>query len=181
MSRAGLFVPLGVFLLIALFGFVGFQLNDPHKLPSALLNQPFPEFDAEPLRPGGQPLTRADLLGEPVLVNVWATWCPTCRAEHEELNRLRREEGLKIIGINYKDEPRKARRWLAELGDPYSFNIQDPDGRIGVELGVYGAPESFLLDAEGIIRYKHVGDVNVRIWRDKIEPILSRLRAQSGS
>ena len=181
MSRASLFVPLIVFVVIATFGGIGFLLNDPHKLPSALLDQPFPEFDAAPLKPGAAPLTRADLLGEPVLVNVWATWCPTCRAEHEELNRLRAEEQLKIIGINYKDEPVKARQWLAELGDPYTFNIQDPDGRIGVELGVYGAPESFLLDADGIIRYKHVGDVNPRIWRDEIEPVLRRLRTGSGS
>ncbi|MEM1432429.1 MAG: DsbE family thiol:disulfide interchange protein [Pseudomonadota bacterium] len=176
MSRASLFVPLLVFLLILGFGYLGFSLNDPHELPSALLNQPFPEFEAEPLTPGGQTLSRADLLGQPVLVNVWATWCPTCRSEHEELNRLRAEEGLKIIGINYKDDPVKARQWLAQLGDPYTFNIQDTDGRIGVELGVYGAPESFLLDADGIIRYKRVGDVNPRIWRDEIEPLLRRLQ-----
>ncbi|MEM6708570.1 MAG: DsbE family thiol:disulfide interchange protein [Pseudomonadota bacterium] len=180
MNRASLFVPFAVFLLILLFGYLGFSLNDPHKLPSALLDKPFPTFEAEPLRPGGKTLRREDLLGAPVLVNVWATWCPTCRAEHDELKRLRADEGLKIVGINYKDEPSKARRWLAELGDPYDFNIQDPDGRIGVELGVYGAPESFLLDANGVIRYKRVGDVNPRIWRDEIQPILTLLQQEAG-
>ncbi len=176
MSRASLFLPLGVFLLIIGFGYAGFKLNDPHELPSALLNQPFPEFSAPRLLEPDAIATKADLLGTPVLVNVWATWCPTCRAEHEQLNRLRAEEGLRIVGVNYKDQPGKAIRWLAQLGDPYEFNVQDRDGSLGVELGVYGAPESFLLDAEGVIVYKRVGDVNERIWRDEIAPLLRELK-----
>lgn len=179
MSRLGLFVPLLVFGLIIGFGYAGFSLNDPHSLPSALLEKPFPEFSGPGLTDPERTLSKADLLGSPVLVNVWATWCPTCRAEHEELNRLKREHGLRIVGVNYKDDAGKALRWLAELGDPYEFNVQDPDGSLGVELGVYGAPESFLLDAQGVIRYKRVGDVNPRVWRDEIEPLLQAIRGAS--
>lgn len=177
MSRISLFLPLSVFLLIVGFGYAGFKLNDPHVLPSALLDHPFPEFSGPYLLRPEEVATRADLLGSPVLVNVWATWCPTCRAEHEALNRLRREEGLRIVGVNYKDDPAKARQWLAQLGNPYEFNVQDTDGSLGVELGVYGAPESFLLDANGTIVYKRVGEVNDRIWRDEIAPRLDALRS----
>lgn len=177
MSRISLFLPLSVFLLIIGFGYAGFKLNDPHELPSALLNQPFPDFSGPLLQHPDTIVSKADLLGSPVLVNVWATWCPTCRAEHEQLNRLKREAGLRIVGVNYKDDPVKALRWLAQLGNPYEFNVQDSDGSLGVELGVYGAPESFLLNAEGVIVYKRVGDVNERIWRDEIAPLLQAMNA----
>ncbi len=191
MSRASLFIPLGVFLLIVGIGYAGFKLNDPHELPSALLGKPFPEFSAPLLqdgvgsKPGDAPaggerlVDRSALLGEPVLVNVWATWCPTCKAEHEQLLRIQDETGLRIVGVNYKDDPIKARSWLRQLGDPYEFVVQDTDGSLGVELGVYGAPESFLLDAEGTIVYKRVGDINPRIWRDELAPVLARLNGSS--
>jgi cytochrome c biogenesis protein CcmG/thiol:disulfide interchange protein DsbE len=187
MSRASLFIPLGVFLLIVGVGYAGFKLNDPHELPSALLNKPFPEFSAPLLGNGlsdgladGETLVdRTALLGEPVLVNVWATWCPTCKAEHEQLLRIRESTGLRMVGVNYKDDPAKARNWLRQLGDPYEFVVQDTDGSLGVELGVYGAPESFLLDARGTIVYKRVGDINPRIWRDELAPVVARLNASS--
>ncbi len=180
MSRISLFLPLAVFLLIVGFGYAGFKLNDPHELPSALLNQPFPDFEAPLLLAPARTASKADLLGSPVLVNVWATWCPTCKAEHAQLNRLRAEHGLRIVGVNYKDDPAKAQRWLAQLGNPYEFNVQDLDGSLGIELGVYGAPESFLLDAQGVIVYKRVGDVNERVWRDEIEPLLQNMSGSAG-
>jgi len=173
-SRARLFVPLMVFALIVGFGYAGFKLNDPHILPSALLNKPFPEFSAPVLGEIGRIAGRKELLGSPVLVNVWATWCPTCKAEHDELMRIHSSTDLRIVGVNYKDNPAKALRWLADYGNPYEFILQDIDGSLGVELGVYGAPESFLLDASGIIVYKRVGDINPRVWRDEILPILKR-------
>jgi cytochrome c biogenesis protein CcmG/thiol:disulfide interchange protein DsbE len=179
MSRASLFVPLGVFLLIVGVGYAGFKLNDPHELPSALLGKPFPEFTAPLLGDGATLVDRAALLGEPVLVNVWATWCPTCRAEHEQLLRIRESTGLRMVGVNYKDDPAKARNWLRQLGDPYEFVVQDLDGSLGVELGVYGAPESFLLDAQGTIVYKRVGDINPRVWRDELAPALARMNGRS--
>ena len=176
MSRTRLFVPLGIFLVIVGFGYAGFKLNDPHQLPSALLSKPFPEFVAPLLKDPATIVDRSALLGTPVLVNVWATWCPTCKAEHGELLRIQRETGLRLVGINYKDSRRKALRWLADFGDPYDFVLQDVDGALGVELGVYGAPESFLLDRNGIIVYKRVGDINQRIWRNEIVPALRKLK-----
>jgi cytochrome c biogenesis protein CcmG/thiol:disulfide interchange protein DsbE len=110
-----------------------------------------------------------------VLVNVWATWCPTCLAEHGELLRIGAETGIRIVGINYKDERGKALQWLARYGNPYALVIEDPDGTLGVELGVYGAPETFLLDAAGTVVYKHVGDINPRVWRDEFVPRLAEL------
>lgn len=175
MSRANLFIPAAVFALIVGIGYVGFSLNDPHELPSALLGKPFPDFEAPLLAEPERTVSREDLVGEPVLVNVWATWCPTCAAEHDELLRIRQETGLRIVGVNYKDEPGKARRWLAAYGNPYDLVIQDPDGSLGVELGVYGAPESFLLDRHGTIVYKRVGDINPRIWRDELGPKVAQV------
>lgn len=177
MSRASLFIPLTAFVVIVALLYAGFSLNDPHQLPSALIGKPFPDFDLPAL--GTQDgtnlrVSKADVRG-PVLVNVWATWCPTCRAEHAELLRIRDESGLRIIGVNYKDNPAQARLWLSELGNPYEFNVVDAQGTLGVDLGVYGAPESFLVDASGTIVYKRVGDVNRRVWQEEIKPHLDAL------
>lgn len=180
MIRAKLFVPLAIFLVIIAFGYAGFALNDPHQLPSALLDKPFPDFSAPLLDEQSRVVDRQVLLGMPVLVNVWATWCPTCKAEHEELMRISQQTDLRIVGINYKDDRVKALRWLADYGDPYDFVLQDLDGTLGVELGVYGAPESFLLDAAGTIIYKRVGDINPRIWRDELLPHLRALEVVVG-
>ena len=185
LSRAGLFAPLGIFLLILLTGYYGFQLDDPHRLPSALLGKPFPEFQAGLLEPseGAPPdlqVGRDELLGEALLVNVWATWCPTCRAEHDELTRIGAETGLRIVGVNYKDDPDEARRWLREFGNPYDFNMLDRDGSLGVELGVYGAPETFLLDAAGTIVYKRVGAITRQVWLDELAPRIERMKSIDG-
>jgi len=179
MNRASLFIPLTIFCVIVILGYAGFKLEDPHKLPSALLDKPFPEFRASVLGEPGRTVTRSDLLGAPVLVNVWATWCPTCKAEHEELVRIQRDTDLKLVGVNYKDNALKAMRWLADYGDPYEFVLEDRDGTLGVELGVYGAPESFLLDASGTIIYKRVGEINPRVWQSEILPHLQRLEVAS--
>lgn len=168
-------MPLCGFLALVLVLWLGFSLNDPHVLPSALLDRPFPEFDLPSLKDEDRRLTVMDIKGRIVLVNVWATWCPTCKAEHSELLRLKQRFGLDIIGIVYKDEPEEARRWLEAYGDPYAFNIVDREGRLGIDLGVYGAPESFLLNSEGQILYKRVGEVNARIWRNEIRPRLEQL------
>lgn len=175
MTRARLFVPLAVFALVVGIGYAGFSLNDPHELPSALLGKPFPEFTAPLLADPERNVTRNDLLGVPVLVNVWATWCPTCKAEHDELMRIRAHTGLTIVGVNYKDDRRAALEWLDAYGNPYEMVIEDRDGSLGVELGVYGAPESFLLDAEGTIVYKRVGEINPRIWEHELGPLVGRL------
>lgn len=179
MARAGLYLPLAIFAVIVGFGYAGFKLNDPHQLPSALLGKPFPEFAAPVLGEVGTTVTRDALLGSPVLVNVWATWCVTCKAEHAELMRINAETNLRIVGVNYKDQPDKALRWLADYGDPYEFTLEDRDGSLGIELGVYGAPESFLLDAQGAIVYKRVGDINPRVWLQEIVPALQKIEAEA--
>ena len=175
MNRASLFVPLLIFTIILVAGYVGFTLEDRHQLPSALLKKPFPDFSAQNLHDPGATIQRQDLIGRPTLVNVWATWCPTCKAEHEQLMQIAATTDVQMVGINYKDIPAKARRWLASYGDPYDLSILDEDGRLCVELGVYGAPETFLLDAAGTIIYKRVGEVNPRIWRQELAPRLAAM------
>lgn len=170
-----------IIVILGVLAFAAMSLyglkNDPRELPSALIGKPFPEFKLNDLLVEGKQLTRADILGKPALVNVWATWCPTCRQEHDDLNRLARQ-GVTIYGINYKDDTAKAQTWLTDLLNPYSINISDPKGTLGFDLGVYGAPETFVIDKQGIIRMKHVGEVNQQVWRDKIEPVYRELLAQ---
>ena len=163
MKRLGLFIPLAVFIAMAILFWVGLGKEDKTSLPSPLVGQPFPVFEALSLLDERQ-IDQSELPNKPLLVNVWATWCPTCKQEHEFLNELA-AAGVLVVGINYKDDPAKARQWLADYGDPYQFNIQDPRGQLGLELGVYGAPETYLVDAQGIIRGKHIGDLNPRIWQ----------------
>lgn len=165
-----------LFGLLVLLLWRSFAMEDPHRLPSALIGKPFPEFSLPKLDGTGQ-ATRLDMLGKIALVNVWATWCPTCLAEHQALTEITKTAGLPLYGINYKDDPEKARQWLAELGNPYVFNLVDAEGRLGIDLGVYGAPETLLIDAAGIIRYKRVGDVNQHVWRQEIMPAIASLAA----
>lgn len=160
-------VPALGFLVIALFLAVGLT-RDPQVLPSALIDEPAPQFDLPPLegRDGGEVrgadgLARADLGGEPVLVNIFASWCVPCRIEHPFLTQLA-EEGVTVHAINYKDEAEDARDWLDRYGDPFSRIGVDRDGRAGVEWGVYGVPETFIVDGEGTIVHKHVGPVQER-------------------
>ncbi|WP_417688077.1 DsbE family thiol:disulfide interchange protein [Pseudidiomarina sp.] len=158
--------------LLAFIVLVGFLLrglfSDPTELSSALVGKPVPQFSVPDLYQPEQQHTQAILKGQPMLLNVWATWCPTCRAEHAYLNKLA-AEGVAIVGLNYKDDSRdKAVNWLNTLGDPYTVNLFDANGSVALEFGVYGAPETFLIDAQGQIRYRHVGDVNERVWRGEL-------------
>jgi cytochrome c biogenesis protein CcmG/thiol:disulfide interchange protein DsbE len=173
-KRIILFIPFVVFLGLGFFLLKGLSL-DPKELPSALIDKPFPPFQGQTLK--GATVTEADLRGSVSLVNIWATWCPTCKQEHAYLNKLA-AQGVKIYGVNYKDQTAKAIKWLKDLGDPYEFNVQDEDGMIGLELGVYGAPETYVVDAQGIVRLKHVGDVNDRVWKNKIEPVYQQYLGQ---
>ncbi|RVU30294.1 DsbE family thiol:disulfide interchange protein [Neptunomonas marina] len=164
MRRLILFIPLVVFMALGVLFYKGLQL-DPSELESALLDKPFPAFSAPSLSDENQLVTEQDLKGKPALVNVWATWCPTCKQEHAQLNRIAREEGVIIYGINYKDDRSAAKEWLRRYSDPYVLNIFDADGALGVNLGVYGAPETYVIDANGVIRYKHVGAVDEKVWQ----------------
>ena len=176
MKRLRLFIPLGVFLVLAAFLMRGLQL-DPQALPSALIDRPLPEFSL-PALGREETLTRASVTGEVALFNVWATWCPSCRVEHPFLTQLA-ARGVPIYGINYKDEDGPALAWLAELGDGYRINIVDAEGSLGLDLGVYGAPETYVVDGNGVIRYRHVGVVDERVWAQTLEPIIRQLKGES--
>lgn len=164
MRRLILFIPLAIFFVMGIFLWRGLQL-DPSELPSALIDKPMPAFQLSSLYDESRTLTERDLVGKPALLNVWATWCPTCKQEHAQLNKIAREEGVTIYGINYKDDRAEARAWLQRYDDPYVINIFDEKGSLGLDLGVYGAPETYVLDKDGVIRYRHVGEVNEKVWQ----------------
>ncbi len=172
-ARLKLFLPLILFGVLALFLMRGLSL-DPKELPSALIDKPFPAFTL-PALGSGETLDRQAVTGEVALFNVWATWCVSCRVEHPYLTELA-QQGVAIYGINYKDEDAAALRWLQQLGDPYIANIADREGTLGLDLGVYGAPETYLVDAEGVVRYRHVGVVDERVWTTVLQPIYVQLQ-----
>ena len=165
MRRWMMVLPLAVFLVVAVFLYRGLYLN-PAELPSAMIGKPFPAFNLPNVQ-GDRQLTEADLKGKPALVNVWATWCISCRVEHPVLNKLA-EQGVVIYGVNYKDVNADALKWLKEFHNPYQLDIRDEDGNLGLNLGVYGAPETFFIDAKGIIRDKFVGVIDEQVWREKL-------------
>lgn len=168
-------LPLLLFALVGIFLAVGLT-RDPSTLPSALIGRPAPDFALPPLEGRDEHgLARADLGGQPMLVNVFASWCVPCRIEHPILGRLA-EQGVAIQGINYKDRPADAKAWLAELGDPFRRVGADRDGRVAIEWGVYGVPETFVLDREGNIAYRHVGPLQPRDVDETILPLLEKLK-----
>ena len=173
MKRIALFVPLVVFAILSLFLLKGLD-RDPTELPSALVGEPFPTFTLPSLSDNQQLLTERDIDSKVVLVNVWATWCFACRIEHPMLNQLA-AEGVNIIGLNYKDKNDQALQWLEKKGNPYLFNIVDAQGSLGFDLGVTGAPETYLVDASGTIRYRRVGVVDQRVWDDEIKDLYQQL------
>ncbi|MBV7483592.1 DsbE family thiol:disulfide interchange protein [Bordetella sp. BOR01] len=173
MKRLLRVLPLILFLGIAALLYRGLFL-DPARLPSALVGREFPDFSLPSLNDTARTLTRADILGKPALVNVWATWCPSCRQEHPVLNQLA-HEGVVIYGVNYKDERLAAQHWLRTLHNPYRLNIEDAAGSLGLDLGVYGAPETFFIDARGVIREKFVGVIDETVWREKLAPVYRKL------
>ena len=173
MQRLKLFLPLLVFVVLAGFLWRGLAL-DPNAMPSALLDKPMPTFNLPTLENDTETVTEDVFTGSVTLLNVWATWCISCRVEHPYLVKLA-EQGVRIIGLNYKDDSAEARKWLATLHNPYRFSIIDADVRIGLDLGVFGAPETYVVDAQGVIRYKHVGVVDERVWREKLQPIVQEL------
>ena len=181
MSRASLFVPLAAFVVLIALLYAGFSLDDPHRLPSALLGKPFPSFSLPELNTPSATVTEKVLKGRLTLVNVWASWCPTCQSEHAELARIHAETGIPLIGVVYKDDPESARAWLSRLGNPYERQIVDQDGLLGIDLGVYGAPETFLVDANGVIVHKRVGDVNRQVWESEFAPLVASLPAEASA
>ena len=141
-------------------------------LPSALIDRPAPEFSLPLLHDPGRMVTGQDLRGAPYLLNVWGSWCPECRVEHPVLTRFAETKRVRVIGYNLKDEHGEALRWLEQFGNPYWMVLVDPDGRAAIDWGIYGAPETFLVDANGVVRWKHVGTITDQIIRDDLLPAL---------
>ncbi|WP_413701332.1 DsbE family thiol:disulfide interchange protein [Psychromonas sp. KJ10-10] len=167
-------VPLFIFLLVCIFLFKGLY-SDPRKLDSALIGQTVPEFTLQDIYDENKQYDASIFKGQKMLLNVWATWCPTCYAEHKFLNVLA-GEGIYIIGMNYKDDRQKAIKWLTDLKDPYQISLFDENGMLGMDLGVYGAPETYFIDSKGIIQYRHVGDLNAKIWNDQLSDLFDGMQ-----
>ena len=182
-SRAWAAVPVIVFGGLAVAMFFGLRSGDPSIIPSALVDKPVPEFTLDPLprlKRDGEPvpgLATADLAsGEVTLVNIWASWCGPCRVEHPLLMQLDRS-GIRLAGINYKDEEENARRFLGTLGNPYRAVGVDDDGRSSIDWGVYGVPETFVVDGNGVIRFKHVGPLSANAVENGLLPAIERAKA----
>jgi len=171
-------LPLGLFVLLAVVLGIGI-LHAPEKgiIASPLLGKPAPQFSLPDLTEPRRLVRSADLRGRWYLFNVWGTWCAECRAEHGTLLRVQREGVLPLIGLDWKDDESQAREWLARLGNPYQAVAVDASGRAAIDWGVYGAPETFLIDPQGIVVYKHVGALTEQIWSREILPRVSAARA----
>ena len=172
-------LPLLIFLGLTAFLWKGLSLN-PREVPSPLIGKPVPRFELPTLENATQRLDQNRLRGEVTLVNVWATWCVSCRAEHEVLMALARKGAVPIIGLNYKDERDAAKAWLQRLGNPYAVNLFDADGRVGIDWGVYGTPETVVVDATGIIRHKHIGPLTEAVVEETLLPLVAQLKGQKG-
>lgn len=165
-------IPLGVFLVMVIFLGVGLSL-DPREIPSPLIGKPAPAYELPTLGVPDQRFGPHRLEGRPYLLNVWASWCEACRAEHPVLIDLARRGEVNLIGLNYKDTPEKARAWLeAHGGNPYQTVAVDANGKVGIDYGVYGVPETFVIDAHGIILYKHTGPLNRQVLEEKLLPLI---------
>jgi len=174
-ARPAFVVPLLVFIGLAVLFAIGLRL-DPRLVPSPLIGKPVPRFDLPPVKGRTLGLATGDLKGELSLVNVFASWCTACREEHPLLMRMSRDKVVAIHGLNYKDRPQDAERWLAQLGDPYTRTGADVNGRVGIDWGVYGVPETFVVDREGRIAYKHIGVLTPKALEETILPLLETLR-----
>lgn len=169
------FLPLAIFLVLVVFLAIGLRLN-PRELPSTLIDQPAPDFLLPQLGQPNQTFSPRAMRGQEWLLNVWGSWCVACGQEHPTLVAFARQQVLPIVGLNYKDSHEAATDWLKRLGDPYQLTAVDADGRIGIEYGVYGAPETFLIDREGIIRHKYIGPLTPEVIEQDLLPRLQQLR-----
>ena len=168
-------VPLAVF--VVLVGFLAAGLTrDPREVPSPLIGKPAPAFTLAQLHDPDKTLAPADLRGQVWLLNVWASWCVSCRVEHPLLLELSKAGVVPVVGLDYKDKPDEGRAWLAQHGDPYRVSAQDVDGRAGIDWGVYGVPETFVIDKNGTIRYKHIGPVTAEALQKTIVPLVRELQ-----
>jgi len=167
-------VPLIVFVALGLLLAYGLKL-DPRRTPSPLIGKSLPAFSLTTVADPARRVSRDDLHGRVYLLSVWASWCVACREEHPLLNELTSRKAVTIIGLNYKDKRDDALRWLGALGNPYELSLSDQDGRLGIDLGVYGVPETFVIDKQGVIRYKQIGPMTPEVWEQKLAPLIKEL------
>jgi cytochrome c biogenesis protein CcmG, thiol:disulfide interchange protein DsbE len=168
-------LPLGVLIVIGAFLFLGLDLK-PSEIPSAFIGKNAPHFELKQLHEPAQAFKPEEMRGKVWLFNVWASWCVACRAEHPLLVDLAKKNIVPIVGLNYKDKPEDALAWLRHFGNPYMLSVADTNGRVGINYGVYGVPETFVIDKEGIIRYKQIGPITEDDLREKILPAVERLQ-----
>ncbi len=167
-------LPFGVFLVLLGFLFVGLKLN-PREVPSPLIGKPVPEFTLPQLHEPAKAFSPQSMRGRVWLLNVWASWCVSCRDEHPLLVEFAKSHPVAVVGLNYKDKPGDALAWLAQLGDPYTLSVSDLEGRVGIDFGVYGVPETFVIDKQGVIRYKQIGPITADALQRKIVPLIGEL------
>lgn len=170
-------VPLAVFLVLVAFLGIGLTLN-PRELPSPLIDKPLPQFSLPQLSQPQKAFTAADMKGKVWMLNVWASWCVACRIEHPVLVELSKtDKSVLIYGLNYKDKREDALQWLTRFGNPYAESISDTQGLVGIDLGVYGVPETFIIDKQGVIRHKQTGPITPEVLQDTILPLMRKLGA----
>lgn len=177
MNKAIRFLPLILFIVLGVVLYRGLFLN-PQSMPSALVGKTLPDFSLTQLSNENLVLSKQDLIGEILLINVWATWCPSCHYEHPYFLTLARDARFKLYGLNYKDNRAAALTWLAKLGDPYELSIFDPTGRLGLDLGVFAAPETFIVDHLGVIRKRFAGPIDHQVWVKEFEPLIQTIQQE---
>jgi cytochrome c biogenesis protein CcmG/thiol:disulfide interchange protein DsbE len=171
-------IPLLLFGVLVVFLAIGLG-RDPREVPSPLIDKPAPTFRLAQLKEPTKYFSSQEMLGKVWLLNVWASWCISCREEHPLLLELARSGTVPIYGLNYKDNPEDALSWLRELGDPYVLSVSDLDGRVGIDYGYYGAPETYVIDKQGAIKFKQIGPITPDVWTKKMLPIVQELNRQS--
>lgn len=177
MARWIAFLPLALFAALAVYFGLGLR-EDPSAIPSQLIDEPLPAFELEPIEGFERGLSHTDLVGQVSLLNVFGSWCPPCAIEHPMLMQISRSDRVPIYGIDWKDQPGAGTRWLERYGNPFVLVGDDQSGRTAIELGVTGAPETFVVDRAGRVRYRHVGVITEEIWRDTLEPMIAALEAE---
>jgi cytochrome c biogenesis protein CcmG/thiol:disulfide interchange protein DsbE len=169
-----LLIPLVLFIALVVFLLVGLR-RDPHEVPSPLINKPAPAFKLPQLHEPARTFSVESMRGKVWVLNFWGTWCVACREEHPMLVEFAKSGALPIYGVDYKDDREAAKQWLNELGNPYTLTAFDVDGRTSIDYGVYGAPESYLIDKNGVIRFKQIGPITEDVWNNKFLPLAKQL------
>ncbi|MBU3622947.1 DsbE family thiol:disulfide interchange protein [Polynucleobacter sp. AP-Latsch-80-C2] len=173
--KAKFLIPLVIFIILVVFLAIGLN-RDPHEVPSPLINKPAPAFEIAQLEQPNKIFSPASMKGQVWILNVWASWCVACREEHPVLVELAKSQIAPVIGLDYKDKREDALAMLSRQGNPYTLSAFDGNGRVGIDYGVYGVPETYIIDKAGVIRFKHIGPITTELLSQKIYPLVSELK-----